>query len=117
MMKTPVIEDYGFGHIVIDGQRFTKDVIIFPDRVADRWWRKDGHSLAMADLDEVIHNPPEVLVVGRGSISRMDVPEATRKAIQALGIELIAEPTAQACETYNRLRGTRRVVAALHLTC
>ncbi|MEW6366301.1 MAG: MTH938/NDUFAF3 family protein [Acidobacteriota bacterium] len=116
-MNPPTIEDYGFGHIVIDGRRFTKDVIIFPDRVSDNWWRIQGHSLAMADLDEVVRNPPEVLVVGQGRFGKMDVPETTRAAVEALGIELVAESTAQACQTYNHLRGTRRAVAALHLTC
>ena len=39
------IDRYAFGNIVIDGKAYTKDVIIFPDRVYSPWWRKDGHFL------------------------------------------------------------------------
>ncbi|RLI30667.1 hypothetical protein DRO48_02760, partial [Candidatus Bathyarchaeota archaeon] len=46
----PTIEAYGFGYIVVDGKRYTSDVIIFPDRVMDGWWRKEGHRLYVDDL-------------------------------------------------------------------
>ena len=58
-----------------------------------------------------------MLVVGQGAYGRMRVPAETRQALQAAGIELIAQPTEQACQTYNRLRQKRAVAAALHLTC
>ncbi len=116
-MAVPKIESYRFGEIVIDGQRYSNDVIIYPDRVDDTWWRAEGHSLASADLWEVLQSPPEVLVIGLGSAGRMDVPVETRQRLQARGIKVFAAPTASACETYNRLCEQRRVVAALHLTC
>jgi hypothetical protein len=37
--------------------------------------------------------------------------------LAALGIELIAEDTKRACETFNRIGRERKAVAALHLTC
>jgi hypothetical protein len=92
-------------------------VIIYPDRVDGHWWREEGHSLATTDVWEVLQSPPEVLVIGQGDSGRMDVPDETQRELQEAGIQVIAEPTASACETYNRLRGKRRVVAALHLTC
>jgi hypothetical protein len=116
-MATPLIESYAFGRIVVDGQRYLRDLIIYPDRVAEPWRREEGHSLSPADLAGVIEARPEVLVIGRGVFARVDVPAETLRALHAAGIETIAEPTGRACETYNRLRGTRRVVAALHLSC
>jgi hypothetical protein len=116
-MAVPKIEGYRFGEIVIDGRRYSDDVIIYPDRVDDAWWRKEGHSLVPADVWEVLQSPPEVLVIGQGSAGRMDVPGATRRQLQDAGIEVIVEPTTRAVETYNRLREKRRVAAALHLTC
>ena len=44
------IEDYRFGRVVIDGRAYTSDVIVFPDRVKDNWWRNEGHELCPADL-------------------------------------------------------------------
>jgi len=47
----------------------------------------------------------------------MKITSETRHALQAAGIELIARPTEEACQTYNRLRERQTVAAALHLTC
>ncbi len=116
-MAAPHIDSYRFGEIVIDGQPYTSDVIVFPDRVKAGWWREEGHSLSLADLDEVLREPPEVLVVGLGAHGRMDVPADTRRELERLSIQVIAENTDTACQTYNRLRGKRSVIAALHLTC
>jgi hypothetical protein len=116
-MAAPRIDSYRFGQVVIDGESHRRDVIIYPDHVERGWRREEGHSLSPADLWEVLQMRPEVLVIGQGTASRMDVPGETAQVLEAAGIEVIAEPTGQACDTYNRLRETRRVVAALHLTC
>jgi len=34
-----MIESYSFGQMVIDGQEYTSDLIIFPDRINSSWWR------------------------------------------------------------------------------
>jgi len=116
-MTPPRIESYQFGEIVIDGQRYTRDVIITPDRVQTNWWREEGHNLVMADLEDVLGEPPAVLVVGQGAHGRMVVPEETRRELEAMGIEVIVQPSDDACQSYNRLREQSVTVAALHLTC
>jgi hypothetical protein len=116
-MAAPVIQSYAFGRIVVDGRRYLRDLIIYPDRVAEDWRREGGHSLSPADLAGVFEVPPEVLVIGRGLFGRVNVLAETQAALRAAGIEVIAEPTHRACRTYNRLSETRRVVAALHLSC
>jgi hypothetical protein len=116
-MFTPVIESYAFGRIVVDGQRYLRDLIIYPDRVDANWRREEGHSLSPADLVEVIEARPELLIVGRGIFGRMDVPAETIQALRDASIEVIAEPTGRACDTYNRLSPEHRVIAALHLSC
>jgi hypothetical protein len=114
---TPQIDSYRFGHIVIDGQAHTKDVIILPKRVIGRWWRVEGHALHPDDLRDVLEVKPEVLVVGTGTQSQMRVTPETKRVLEAAGIELIVEDTQAATETYHRLRRSRVVAAALHLTC
>jgi len=111
------IESYQFGNITIDGETYTSDVIIYPDRVDSSWWRKQGHRLSIEDLKGIMEAEPEVLVVGMGSPGLMQVPPETRDYIEARGIELVVEPTDKAWKTYNRLKDSRKVVAALHLTC
>lgn len=111
------IESYTFGCIVIEGQTYTSDVLIYPHRVDPRWWRKEGHRLQPVDLAEVVREKPEVLVVGSGYFGHMKVPPETSDYLGSQGIEVIAERTEEACQTYNRLSEKRIVVAALHLTC
>ena len=112
------IDDYRFGHIVVDGKAYEKDLVLLPDGVRPNWWREKGHSLSPADLEEVLAAGPEVLVVGTGAHGVMQVPAATRRALEEAGIELVAEKTARAADRYNDLAAAgRRVAGGFHLTC
>ena len=113
-----MIDDYDFGQIVIDGQTYQSDVLIYPDRVVADWWRVAGHELAVADLSRVLADPPQVLVVGTGRYGRMIVLPETKRALVKHNVRLIVQPTQEACQSYNQTAeaGTR-VIAALHLTC
>jgi hypothetical protein len=111
------IDSYEFGLVVINGQHYTSDVIIFPDRVRDNWGRRSGHQLCLEDLAGVIAESPEVLIVGTGAMGLVKVLPGVKPSLETCGIKLIAEASEQACQTYNRLCHSRKVVAALHLTC
>lgn len=116
-MRVPRIESYRFGQLVVDGKSYDRDVIILPDQVQGGWWRQEGHALHAADLDAVFDARPDLLVVGQGAYGRMRITEDARQSLDAAGIELISQPTEQACQSYNHLREQRVVAAALHLTC
>jgi hypothetical protein len=112
-----MIDSYKFGEIVIDGKRYTSDLIILPGRVREGWWRSEGHKLRPEDLKEVLAERPEVLVVGMGASGLMAVLPETKRLLDSQGVRLIAEDTSRACQTYNQLSGTQKVAAAFHLTC
>lgn len=116
-MDVPQIESYRFGRLVIDSQVHQRDLIILPGRVLGGWWRKEGHVLHTEDLEAVFEASPDLLVVGQGASGLMEVSPETARALESAGIELVAQPTEDACQTYNRLREERSVAAALHLTC
>ena len=112
------ITGYRFGEIEIDGRPYSSDVIITPERLVDNWWRKKGHSLAVADLAEIMAANPNIVVVGTGYYGRMSIPDETRQYLEARGVQLRRAHTSEAVEEFNRLqRESARVVAALHLTC
>jgi len=112
------IDSYHFGEIVIDGREYKADVMIYGDDV-EGWWREQGHHLQLKDLDWLLEQepPPEVVVIGQGRYGVMTVPDDVVKALKERGIEVIAQKTEEACQAYNELLGSRRVAAALHLTC
>jgi hypothetical protein len=111
------IDQYDFGLIVIDGQTFKNDVLIWPGRIKSDWWRREGHFLQLDDVAEALAADPQVLVVGRGAYGRMEVDPALAAYLKDRGVELMAHPTREACQVINDLAGKRRLAAALHLTC
>jgi len=112
-----MIEKYSFGRFSFDGKEYTSDVIIHGDSVTS-WWRVSGHSVARGDIENLVAEKPAVIVIGTGSSGLMTVPPDTRKFIEDNGIEVIAEETAKAVETFNELRaGGTDVAIAMHLTC
>lgn len=110
------LERYSFGRVTVDGLEETRDVIVLPERVVRGWWRQDGHSLVLEDLDDVLDELPERLVVGTGAYGRMRPDPRALEALRVRGIEVEALPTGEAVRRYGELdpRGT---AAALHLTC
>ena len=111
------ITDYSFGCISIDGAVYRSDVIVFPRRVQEPWWRKEGHRLDVSDLAEVMRNKPRTLVVGTGYYGNMRIPDETLKALDEGGIRLIAARTGEAVQLFNAMAESADIVAALHLSC
>jgi hypothetical protein len=115
-----LIDSYEFGVLVINGKKYTRDVMVFPDQVVKGWWRKEGHRLCVEDLKEILDTEakPEVLVVGTGYYGLVKVLSDVKDTLELHGIELAAEPTREACRTFNELlKSRRKAAAAFHLTC
>lgn len=112
-----MIESYSFGRIVIDGRLYTRDLILYPDRVDENWWRKGGHRLQIEDLKGILEVRPDTLIVGTGAVGMMQIFPDVEDHLNEVGIELIVERTEEACQQFNALSPQRKVVAALHLTC
>jgi hypothetical protein len=113
------ISDYDFGHVTVDGREHTRDLIVLPGRVVGDWWRRDGHSLVMDDLSEVIEELPGRLIVGCGANGRLRPDPSVAEALARRGVEMEALPTADAVRRYSELEAENpaAVAAALHLTC
>ena len=112
------IDSYKFGEIVIDGRTYKKDCLIIGGVVRPNWWREEGHSLAVEDLQEVIEAKPAILVIGCGASGVMDVPEKTRQELKELGIKTEVYDTGRAVKRFNELaKSGENAAAALHLTC
>lgn len=112
------IDDYQFGKLKIEGEAITSDVIVFPDKYQDNWWRKQGHVLHTEDLQSIVEYHPDILVVGTGYFGRMQIPQETQDYLKQHGIQLIFTRTSDAIKEFNQLQQQcANAVAALHLTC
>jgi hypothetical protein len=113
------IENYRPGHVTVDGAELRKDVIVLPDRVVPNWWRRDGHSLVIEDLSDVLDDLPEHLIVGCGYAGQLRPDPAVMEALSKRGVEVEALPTPDAVDRYAELEAQNpaAIAAALHLTC
>lgn len=112
-----MIDSYSFGVIEVDGKKYTSDVILYPDRVDERWWRREGHHLALEDIQGVLDCKPDAVVVGTGFVGAMRVSSEVRKELESRKIELVARKTGEATAVFNELSARKKVVGAFHLTC
>jgi hypothetical protein len=110
------LEGYSFGRVVVDGREETKDVIVLPERVVRNWWRRDGHSLVLEDLEAVLDELPALLLVGTGAYGRMRPDPGTIEKLRERGVEVEALPTEEAVRRY-QAANPAETAAALHLTC
>jgi hypothetical protein len=110
------IEDYSFGRLTVEGEEHTHDVIVLPRRVVRDWRRRDGHSLVLEDLDEVLPDLPQRLIIGTGAYGRMIPDPKTVENLRERGVEIEVLPTDDAVRRYGALNPAA-TAAALHLTC
>jgi len=118
----PNIDSYEFGKIVVDGKEHTNDIIIFPDYIKEKWWRKEGHLLQAEDLEEIWNlgnNNINSLIVGQGADRIMKIDQGVREKCKKLNIVLIAKKSDEACNFYNNLddNDKNETVFTIHLTC
>ncbi len=113
-----MIESYSFGSIVVDGRKFTSDLIIYPDgSIESSWWRISGHRLCSDDIKKLIKLKPDVIIAGTGSSGLMRPEKELEKLLQQKDIQLISAPSKKAMEIYNDLAAKKIVGACFHLTC
>jgi len=112
------IESYDFGVMVVNGKRYFRDLIITPSRIIENWWRDEGHKLKLKDLKDLKDEEFDILIVGTGYNGLMKVEREVLEEYKRKGVEVIAKPTREAVEEYNKaIRSGKRVVGAFHLTC
>jgi hypothetical protein len=112
-----MIEFYSFGRMIVEGSVFTSDLIIFPERIHESWWRESGHRLCLQDVEDVFKSQPEVFVVGTGFYGLMKVEEEVRQYAHTNEVHLFIEKTKKAVERFNEISPKKRTVGAFHLTC
>lgn len=78
---------------------------------------KKGHEVALEEIIEAMTESPDVLLVGTGASGLMKVLPEVQQEAETRNIQIITQPTAEACDIYNQLSISQRMVAALHLTC
>lgn len=116
-----MITSFSFGQMVIGADKYTRDLIILPDRrILPNWRRKEGHVLEMADLKSILPSRPDLIIAGTGVNDRMKMAPGLAKELLSMGIELKPLATDAAVSLFNTTIAQtpdRAVSACFHLTC
>ncbi len=113
-----MIEQYSFGKIVVDGEKYHKDIRIVGGKVIPDWRRKKGHSVCPEDIRDILDAGPDIVLIGKGYFGMMSTDAACCELLAHKGIVLIEEKSGAAVKTLNRLMAEgKNVAAGFHLTC
>ncbi len=116
MPRIPTIDNAFFGSIIIDGQKYSNDLIVSWDGEIRE--RERNHNFSKNDLAELMMKEPEAIIVGTGNSGLLQVDPALRVSANLNGTELIVAKTPEAAKHFNSLARTRKkVIAVLHATC
>lgn len=118
----PAIAADAWGRIELEDGRTFKDVKLWPGGAREWDWRETGTGhgpgIQPADVDELLEHEAEVVVLTRGRLGRLRIPDETLARLEEAGVEAVVLKTAEALERYEELREQGRAVAALvHSTC
>ncbi len=124
-MMAPKLESAGFGWLVADGKRYTKDLFITVDgqillRPKHLSIKYGGwHTvLGPEELEYALVGHPEILLVGCGHYGVLPIIQETYALAAKKGVQIEQVKIPKALIRYKELAQTdKRVATVLHLTC
>ena len=113
-----LINSYQFGEIKINNNIYHDDVIIYPDKLNDKWWRDEGHRLHVSDIKDLKNYDLDMVIIGTGASGRMKVDPKLKEYFDLHDIEYYISNTNEAVKKHNELiEQNKQILTALHLTC
>ena len=116
------IVELTFGSIVVEGKKYRRDVLIFPDGTVKKW--KGGflmfgsHKIKKRELDELSQGHPETIFVGTGTNCTAHMATETESRARGKNLSLLVQSSHDAIARLNGLAERKKKVAALiHTTC
>jgi hypothetical protein len=120
--RSPRVTDDGWGFVAVEGVGRLRDAKLWPGGARGWDWNETGThhrpGIQPADLAELLDHDPQIVILSRGRELRLETTPDALALLDDRGVEACQVETGEAIETYNRLAGEgRRVAALLHTTC
>lgn len=116
------IDKFSFGSIVIDGKKYSRDVLILADGTVRK--RKGGflmfgsHGIKKEEVEELAEDMPEAVIIGTGTSGKATVAPGVEGWAKEKNLSLMVQSSHKAVAELNKLTEQKRKVAALiHITC
>ena len=122
MWNIAKIDNFSFGSIVVEGKKYSRDVLIFGDGTVKK--RKGGffmfgsHRIKKKEIEELIQGQPETIIVGTGTNGAANIGPEVESWAKEKNLSLIVQPSYDAVAKLNKLtEQQKRVAALIHITC
>ncbi|GAH96517.1 unnamed protein product [marine sediment metagenome] len=116
------IDKFSFGSIIIDGKKYSRDVLIFANGMIKK--RKGGflmfgsHGIKKEEVEELAEDMPEAVIIGTGTSGKATVAPEVEGWAKEKNLKLMVQPSHEAVTKLNELIEQKKKVAALiHITC
>jgi len=116
------VERFQFGVIVIEGKKYRRDILFFPDGKVEKRkggiWLFGSHSIKAEEVQRLCDSHPELLLVGTGTGNRAKLSPDAERRVKEAGVKLEILPSFEAIDRLNELasQGTK-VAGIIHITC
>lgn len=122
------IEAPSFGSIMIDGEEHDHDVVIFPERTAERkkWITKEkhgtSHKFTREEMEEYLEKVDtdriEKTIVGTGQYGKLGLLDEAKELLEERGIEIVEAKTPEAARLFSEGEKPRgQKLGIFHVTC
>lgn len=122
------IESREFGKIIIDGQTYTHDVVIFPDTIKKRkkWITKQqhgtSHKFTREEMEEYLRQVDQdqltTVVIGTGHYGKLGLLDETKELLKEKEIQFVERKTPEAIAYYVKSDHPRsKTLGIFHVTC
>jgi hypothetical protein len=116
------VDKLSFGSIVIDGEKYSQDVVILSDgRVKNRghsFLAFGSHNIRKEEVEELAQGEPETMIIGTGIYGIAGLAADAENWTKEKNVNLIVEPSHDAVARLNELtRQGKGVAALIHITC
>ena len=108
--QTNLFTGYGDDYVSVNGRRYSRNLIVLPDRVIEDWSATSFAALTVADLGQIANLEAEIFIIGTGKVLRFPEHSLLQPFI-AKRIALDVMDMHAACRTYNILANAQRIVA------
>jgi len=120
-ITSPKITNLSWGQCEVESGESYKDAKLWPGGSRTWDWNETGTShsggIQPEDVQELMEHGAKTIVLSRGQVGRLKVPQETLDWIEEQGIVTHVLKTKQAVEKYNELAGSDPVGALIHSTC
>ena len=119
---SPLILTLGWGKMVVERLGRGKDFKLWPGGGRSWDWEEAGTShtrgIQVDDVKELVEHGAKIVILTRGMLLRLKVPDKTKDYLERHNIEVVIAPTKTGVKIYNDYASKNMPVAGLfHSTC